>query len=273
MGRIIKYWLVLGALATLTTLGLGALAFRQIDLTFVQFAVLVCAPLLQAIVLVWQSEQAGSAVTTIARAVLHHPLAQPVLLLDGLVLGAGIVGWDTHVIGLGADDSIQTRWTLIKSATAIAFCARAAWRAPKGQRLAVARQLIAPLMLILAIEPSTSWLVAGFARVHAVIGTRAEVLQRLAFYGPLFAMLIGLALRSAHNLDGRSRESAGLIHAAVAGAIAVGVTVVLACFNLPVVTQPWLGVATFAASAASTCMLLAAIFVATAATRSTTTST
>lgn len=270
MGRVIKYWIVLGTLATLTTFGVGFLALRQIDVTFVQFAALFCAPLLQAVVLVWQSEQPASAIAALLRSVARHPLAQPVLVLDALVLGAGFVCWDTHLIGLGATDSIQTTWMVTKTATTIAFCAGAVFRATGRQRFAIARQLIAPLLLIVAVEPSTSWLTVAFARVHAILGPRAEVLQRLAFYGPLVGMLVGLALRSARNLDGRSREAAALFRAAVAAAIVVGVTVTLACFNLPVVTQPWLGVAALAASAASTCLLLAAIFLATAATRSTT---
>ncbi len=264
MGRVIKYWLVLGTLATATTYGTGFLAFRQIDLSFVQFASLLCAPLIQAAVLVWQLEQPTGAVASLARSVLRHPLAQPVLALDCLVLGAGVVGWDTHIIGLGASVNIHATWTLAKAAAAAAFCGAAVLRADGRRRITIARQVSAPLLLMFALEPSTSWLAAGFARVHAALGPQAEVVQRLAFYGGLLLMLIGLTLRSAHSLEVRSREAGGLLHAAAAAAVVLAVTVVLACFNLPVVTQPWLGIAALSASAATTCVLLAAIFLATA---------
>jgi hypothetical protein len=247
MGRVIKYWMLLGTLA-FVTYGLISLALRHFDLSFVQFASLLCAPLLQAAVLAWQLQQPGDAATSLARAALRHPLAQPVLILDGLVLGAGIVGWDTHIIGFGAAVNIHSTWTLVKAVGATAFLGRAVLRE-------------AGLVLFLfALDPSTSWLAAAFARVHTAFGPSPEVAQRLVFYGGLFSILIALVLRSARSLGRRSREAGGWLQAAVAAAIVLAVTVVLACFNLPDVTQPWLGIAALAASAATTCVLLAAIF-------------
>src|SRR5205814_578201 len=133
--------------------------------------------------------------------------------------GAGIVCWDTHVIGLGADVNIHATWTLAKAAAAVAFCAGAVFRATGRRRAAIARQVAAPLLLTFALEPWTSWLVAGFARVHVLLGLPGEVVQRLAFYGVLMSLLIGLTLRSARRLEARSREAGQLIQAVVAAAL------------------------------------------------------
>ena len=193
MGRVLKYWLVLAPLAAVTTYGIALLLFRLVDLSFAQFATLLCAPLLQAVVLAWRVAPPTDALAALAVAVGRHPSAQPVLILDGVVLGAGVVGWDSHLVGFGAAVSIQTNWTLIKAAAAVAFCAGAALRTKGRPGGAVALQMGGPLLLVFALEPSTSWLAAAFARVHAALGPQAEVVQRLAVYGLVFSILIGLS--------------------------------------------------------------------------------
>lgn len=262
MGRVIKYWIALGAVAAVTSYGTAFLVFGGIDLSFLQFATVLCASLLQAAVFVWRSEQPRDAVAAVARSVLRHPLAQPVLVLDALVLGAGVVWWDAHVIGVGADVSIHGTWTLVKGAGAAAFFARAVQRDGR-RRATTVWHVIAPFLLIFALEPSTSWLAAAFVHVHALLGPGAEVLQRLAFYGPVFALLIVWVLQSSRAVATRSRAAGALLQAGVAAAMVLAVAVVLATFNLPVLTQPWLGVVELSASIAATCVLLAAIFLAT----------
>jgi len=264
MGRVFKYWLAFAPLAVVTSYAVEFLIFRQVDLTFAQFATLLCVPLIQAAVLAWRAAPPANAAAALAWSVARHPLAQPVLLLDGLVLGAGVVGWDWRVIGFGASMNIHTTWTLVKAAAAVAFCAGAVLRSSGRDRVTIALRVAAPLLLMFALEPSTSWLAASFAHVHAMLGPRAEVVQRLAFYGPVFSILIGLTLRSARGVERQSREAGQLLQFAVALSVALAVTVVLACFNLPIVTQPWLGFATLSASCAATSVLLAAIFLATA---------
>lgn len=263
MGRVIKYWIALAAVAAVVSYGAAWLIFEEIDLSFLEFATLFCAPLLQAAVLVWRSEPSSDAVAGLARSVLRHPLAQPVLVLDVLVIGAGIVWWDAHVIGLGAPTSIHGTWTLVKAGVAVAFFARALQRAGT-RRTTTAWQVSAPLLLVFALEPSTSWLAAAFAHLHAALGLPAEVLQRLAFYGVVFSILIAWVLRSARGVATQSRAAGALLQASVAAAVVLAVAVVLATFNLPVLTQPWLGVVELSASIAATCVLLAAIFLATA---------
>lgn len=264
MGRVFIYWLALAPLAVVTTYATAFLVFRQVDVSFVQFATLLCAPLIQAAALAWRAAPPANALAALAWSVARHPLAQPVLVVDGLVLGAGVVGWDWHVIGFGAAVNIHTTWTLVKAAAAVAFCAGAVVRSSGRERITIALRVGAPLLLMFALEPSTSWLAAAFVRVHEALGPRVEVVQRLAFYGPLFLILSGLTLRSARGIEPQSREAGQLLQVAIAASVVLAVMVVLASYNLPILTQPWLGVATLSASCAATSVLLAAVFLATA---------
>jgi hypothetical protein len=260
IGRIFKYWCALSLLAVVTSYATAILFFRLVDVSFVQFATLVCVPLMQAVLLAWRAAPPTDALAALGRFAARHPLAQPVLVLDGLLLGAGIIGWDWHLVGFGADVSVQASWTMVKAAAVVAFGAGAVLRAHERTRTAL--RLAAPVLLMLAVEPSTSWLAAGFARAHAAFVPQGEVLQRLAFYGPLFAVLLGLTMRSARGVGRTVREAGQALQIAIATAVIVAVTVVLASYNLPTVTQPWLGVATLSASITATSVLLAAIFLA-----------
>lgn len=264
MGRVLRYWLVLSPLAAVTTYASAFLLFRTVDLTFVQFATVLCAPMAQAVVLAWRATRPADTLAALGWSVARHPLAQPVLILDGLVVGAGIVGWEWHVIGFGAAVNIHTTWTLVKAIAAVVFCTVAVLRATRRARMSIARHVSAPLLLVFALEPSTSWLAALFSPLHEQLGPRAEVVQRLAFYVPVFPALIGLTLRSTRQWQRSSRAAGRMLHLTVAASVAAAMAVALATFNLPMLTQPWLGVVTLAASVAATTMLLAAILLATA---------
>jgi hypothetical protein len=260
IARIFKYWFALAALAWVTTYATAILFFRLVDVSFAQFATLLCVPLVQAVLLAWRATPPTDALAALGRRAVRHPLAQPVLMLDGLLLGAGIIGWDWHLVGFGADVSVQANWTMVKAAAVVGFGAGAVLRS--RARTTTALQLVAPVLLMFAVEPSTSWLAAGFARAHAAFVPQGEVVQRLVFYAPLFAVLVGLTMRSARGIEGRVREAGYALQIAIAAAVVVALTVVLASFNLPTVTQPWLGVATLSASVTATSVLLAAIFLA-----------
>lgn len=262
MGRVLKYWLALGPLAAAVAYGASFLLFRDIDLSFAQFATLLTVPLLQAVVLAWRAERPSDAIATLGRTVARHPLAQPVLALDVLVLGAGVVGWDSHVIGFGAAVNIHATWTLVKAAAAVVFSIGAVGRSKRRERGALALRISAPLLLVFALEPTTSWLAAGFAQVHTWVGARGEVVQRLVFYGPLFSLVMALTLASARGIRARSREASQLLEVATAAAVGFAVAVILATFNTPILTEPWRGFAALSASCAASSVLLAAVFLA-----------
>ncbi len=262
MGRVLRYWIVLTPLAFVTTYTIAILVFRRLDLTFVQFVTLLTVPLMQSVVMAWREVPAADAVAALVWSVARRPFAQPVLILDALVLGAGVIGWDQHATGFGAAANVQITWTLVIAAAAVAFGSAAILRHPMRTRARMTWQISVPVLLTLALEPSTSWLAAAFAHVHQMIGPRAEVVQRLAFYGPSWLILVVLVLMAARTLSSRSRECGQLLQGVVAAAVALAVTVALANFNLSMLTQPWLGLATLWASCAASSVLLAAIVLA-----------
>jgi hypothetical protein len=259
MGRVIKYWIGLGTIAAVTTYGGMFLIFQHIDLTFLQFAALLCAPLFQAVVVTWRQNRPAEATTALARSVAGHPLASPVLVLDAVLLGAGIIWWDARLIGLGAAVGVQSTWTVAKAVVATAFLSRVMLRASGRDRLTMLMAVVPPLALVFALDPSTSWLAAGFPWARDFLPSGSEVVQRLVYYGVLILTLLVLTLRGARVLGATFPDAAALLQVTVAGALVVAVMVILATFNLPVVVQPWLGVAMFGASVAASSVLLAAI--------------
>ena len=258
VGRVIMGWTVLGVTAALATYGGGYLIFHRLDLSFLQFAVLLVAPLVQACALGWRARQPAEAWVALVRTLLRLPLAQPVLGLDVVMLIAGIVWWDSRTLGLGNDVRVQSAWVVIKTVAALLFTGRALSRAVPTERTIVWRALV-PLLLIAALNPSTSWLAAAFRELHIALGLPAEILQRLVFYATLFTVLVALTLRAARSIRALSPVAFALWQVSVAGAIGVAVPATLASFNLPEVTQPWLGLATLSASVAATSVLLGAI--------------
>ncbi|MBP6715341.1 MAG: hypothetical protein KA205_00630 [Acidobacteria bacterium] len=259
MGRALRYWLVLAPVATVVTYATALALFRTVDLSFVQFATLLCAPMAQAIVLAWRDQRPADALAALGWTIVRHPLTQAVIVLDGLVIGAGLVGWEWHLVGFGATVNIQATWMLIKATAAAVFFGAAVIHTAGPSRMSRAIHVVVPLLLVFALAPSTSWLARLFVPLHAWLGLQAEVVQRLAFYVPMFSMLIVCALRSARHVQRWSAEAGRLLQITVAASIGVAMAVVLATFNLPMLTQPWLGIATFGASVAATATLLASI--------------
>lgn len=264
MSRVLVYWLVLAPLSAVVTYATALLFFRTVDLSFVQFATLLCAPMAQAIVLAWRDHRPADALAELGWTLARHPLTQAVLVLDGLVIGAGLVGWEWHLVGFGATVNIQSTWMLIKATAAAVFFGAAVIQAAGPPRASRAIHVTMPLLLVFALAPSTSWLARLFVPLHAWIGLQAEVVQRLAFYVPMFVMLVAGALRSARHVQRWSPEAGRLLQITVAASVGVAMAVVLATFNLPILTQPWLGIATSGASVAATATLLAAILLNTA---------
>jgi hypothetical protein len=115
------------------------------------------------------------------------------------------------------------------------------------------------LLAVVAAQAITPWIQPTFTSIVATLPPLPEVLLRLAFYGPLFGGGVAVTLATGRQL-GRISPEAGLLCAlAVAVAIPGALAVVLATFNLAYVSQPWRGLALLSASAASTCLLLAAV--------------
>ncbi len=259
MSHVIRNWMGLALIAMGVVYGGRWAVSEHVDLTFMQFATVVCATLLQAVVLTWRERRPSGQMRAVAVAVWRQPLVRPVLLLDVAVLGAGLVWWDTHVAGFGAMVSVQYQWTVIKATLATVLLLLAVARGELRGRPTAVAALVGPLLLVFALEPSTSWLAAGFDWLRASMAEEGEVLQRLVVYGATFAVFVFWTLRAARVMEPLRAEVGYLLHGIVAAAIGVAVTVVLATFNLPDVTQPWLGFATLGASLAASFLLMTAI--------------
>jgi hypothetical protein len=256
---VIRNWIGLAVIAVVVVYGGRWVVSEHIDLTFIQFATVVCATLLQAAALAWYQRQPGGAVRRVAQSVWRQPLAQPVIVLEAIVLGAGLVWWDTYVAGFGAPVSVQYQWTWIKAVLAIALFLMWTARLEGRFRTAAVAAFTGPVLLVFALEPSTSWLAATFARMRGVLGEQGEVLQRIVVYGVVFLLLLTWTLRAARVLEARRSEIGYLLHLTVAASLGAAVAVVLATFNLPQVTQPFLGFATLFASVAASSVLLSAV--------------
>jgi hypothetical protein len=250
MTRFFAVWLLLGVAAALVTLGLGLAVFRVVDLTFAQFAILFVAPGVQAAVLTWPGGVIPRALTAVAQA-RRHSLGGPVLLLEGLLLVAGLALWSTSVLGFGTIGTVQPTWIAVKAAAVGALALWGLPSAPASGRamLAVTAGVIAVQAFDSRVELAVQWMVATVTDVP-------EVWVRLGSYGGLY----GLGLAGLRHV-GRTCSDAGRFWTTVAVALSVpaAVLVVLAMFNHPGVIPPWRGPAVACASAGVTALLLAVL--------------
>lgn len=261
MSYMIRNWIGLALIAVAVVYGGRWAVSEHIDLTFMQFATVVCATLLQATALTWYQRQPAATVRRLAQSLWRQPLAQPVIVLDAIVIGAGLVWWDSYVAGFGAPVSVQFQWTWIKTALASVLFVLWAARLHGRSRVMALAAITGPLLFVGALEPSTSWLAAGFVQLRTVLGEQGEVFQRIVVYGSAFLLLLAWTLRAGRVLGAWHPSARLLLHGAGAAAVGVAVTVVLATFNLPQLTQPFLGFATCFASLVASHVLLSAVIV------------
>ena len=254
MRRVFGYWLALAPVAFVVSYATSLAGFRAIDLTFAQFTILVVVPLLQAAALAWEMSRPWPRLAALPRVAMRAPLAPPFLLIDALVLGAGLLLWNVRTAGLGADYSIHAAWAASKAAAA-AVCFVTMWH---RERRGVV--LLAALVLALtAAAPYTGWVASTFSALRTVRPLGAEIIERIVFFTPLVAVAIAILLRAGRVLGRRHPHAETLCETAAAFAIAAAVPIVLVTFNLPVVVQPWRGFALLGASLAATMMLLAGL--------------
>jgi hypothetical protein len=247
MSRFFAAWIGLGIVAMLVTFVVTLAVFRHVDLTFTQFAILLVAPAAQAAVLVWPA----GLVTTLgaeSRSAWRHRLAAPLLVLDLVMLSAGMTWWSSSALGFGASVTIQPTWIAVKAFAAACLCVTGA------QGLSIVRRSVLCLVLLL-VAGQAQWDV--LERLFAAIDQRAqwlpEVLLRFAWYGGLYIAGVIAVLRVIH-----ARHDAARVWVSTAVALSVpGVLlVVLSMFNHPGVLPPWRGLALVCASAAVTALTL-----------------
>lgn len=250
MSRFFFLWAGLGIIATVVTY-LGTLAlFRHIDLTFTQFTILLVAPAAQAAVLTWPAGVLGRAAAAVAAA-RRHPLTAPVLLIDLLMLAAGVAWWSSSTLGFGAPFTAQATWIGVKAVAAAAVSLAAAGDGTRAGRAAVAAVLV--LVGVQALG-------GGLERMYALIDHRAavvpEVFLRLICYGALYGGGVITMLRTARTRD---EEARFWVTVAVVCSVPGVLLVVLSMFNSPAVMPPWRGLALVCASAGVTALVLSVL--------------
>jgi hypothetical protein len=247
MGRFFATWTGLGLIATIMTFAVAIVVFKHIDVTFTQFAILLVAPAAQALVLTWPAGTLArlAAAVTMAR---RHSLAQPVLLLDLLLLLAGMIWWSSSALGFGADVTAQTTWIGVKALAGAAVCVVFM----RGVSY-VGRITIVAVLLLTAAHAFSSGLERTFALIDLRTVAMAEVFLRLFFYGGLYVTAVMMLLRSARALSDDARM---WMSVAIACSVAGALVVLLSMFNTPVVMQPWRGLALMCASGGVTAMVL-----------------
>lgn len=247
MNRFFFTWIGLGIVAVLVSFVVTLAVFRHVDLTFTQFAILLVAPAAQAAVLVWPS----GLVTTLGdeiRSAWRHRFASPVLVLDVVMLAAGILWWSSSALGLGAPVTIQPTWIAVKAFAAASLCVAG------GQGLSIVRRSVLCVVLLL-VAGQAQWNV--LERLFAAIDQRAqavpEVFLRLAWFGGLYIAGVITVLRVSHAVNAAARL---WMSAAIALSVPGLLLVVLSMFNHPGVFSPWRGLALACASAAVSALML-----------------
>lgn len=286
MRRFLAFWIVLTPACWVSVIGVSLVVFRHVDLTYATFAVLVTAPVLQALVL--------ATVTAAPRArrlplvsILREPLVVPVVVLDLVLLGTGWLWPDQPVVGLETGTRLHAAWVGTKLVAAGLFLL-VLIRSPRtgeihgGPRNGTgdipasppvpdprSRQESRPrlqlaltgLALLLAgLQAFVPWIAPAVARLNPWnIRSWPTLFVWMASYGSLFIVLNGLLLRAGSLLRRHVAAVDFWMQTAVALNFCVGLIAVHGFFRLPYLVDPWFGLAWTAGSLAATAALIAAV--------------
>lgn len=271
MRRFLAFWIVLTPACWLAVEGVSLGIFRHADFSYRNFAVLVTAPVLQALVLAAATSAVSrSALFAHIRAALGDPLAQPVLLLDVLLLGSGWL-WRAHpLLGLSTGASLHAAWIGTKALVAGAFLLYAVVRQSRTTDLIPERTRFgsfdcawltagAIALGLAGAQAFVPWIEQGVAAVFPQeIRAWPTLFRWLAAYGTLFVAVNALLLRTGTAL-GRGTASDFWMQTGVAFNFCVGLIAAHGFFGLPYLVEPWHSLAWTAGSLAATSVLLGAI--------------
>lgn len=243
-------WIGLAVIAAVVTFGVSVAAYRFIDVTFTQFVILLVAPAAQAAVLTWPAGLAARLANAFRHA-WQHPLGAPVIMLDGLLLLAGLAAWSSSAFGFGASITIQPTWIAAKAVAAACLCIAGT----RGATL-VARIGLSGVALLIAAHAQFGVLERVFLEIDARAQMIPEVFLRLGWYGGIYVVAVAALIRLGRRLP----DDAGTwISAAVAMSVPGLMLVACAMFNNPGVLPPWRGLALLTASASMTSLLLGVV--------------
>lgn len=263
--RVATFFFLWGGLAF--AFGAATVAFdvliRRIDLTSLVVLSVMVVPSAQA----WAVTRGlgpHTAPDAYWRPLIRHPLARPVLILDAVLLSAGLLFPSHPLVGLAAVGLVQRRWAGTKFLLAGVTLAAAAFRPPLAAQNATRRAWFALAIAVaaLGIETFTPWLLALASRLPPPLSAQPASIRWLEVYATAAALVLTLTVRVRRSL----RENASAAHAPLgAGAIALFMATLAIAMNGflsldPV--SPWASIVLVAASAAASCYTGAALLIA-----------
>ena len=258
LGGFFIGWLVGAVSLGATRVAVGFLLFNLLDLTAAAMARLLFVPAAQAAALVAATSRSWKVPDW--HGVAAHPLAWPVLALDGLMLPAGWI-WASHpLVGLADAAVMQRRWMGTKFMVAALMMAIVAFR-QRGVPGATpqAPGLAAALLAAIGFNGFVAWMFASAGWAPAPIANQPLTLIWLEGYAVFTALFLWSVLSAARALEALAPDAAGLHRA---GSVLIFLSLLSLLMNgylswLPV--HPWAGLALTLGSLAGTSFCLAAL--------------
>ena len=244
--------------------GVATLAFdlliRRIDLTSLVVLSLMAVPSVQAWAVIAGLGR-GDVPGAGWQAFVHHPLARPVLLLDTVMLGLGLLLPNHPLVGLAAVGLVQRRWAGTKFIAAALILGAVALRPPTPDQPGRSRPrlALAAALAALGVETFVPWLFALSSRLPSPLSAQPPSFLWLEVYGTAAALVLTFTILVRRSSSGR----ASVAHAPLGfGAIALFIATLAILMNGflsldPV--SPWASIVLIAASTAASCYTGAAL--------------
>lgn len=262
MRRFLFVWITCTVSLIVTSLGVSLLGFRRLDLRLEAIVALTVLPAVQALVLSATTSRRGAHVVPQALAAAwRHPLTRPALVFDGFAIMAGLVAdmgrWPSPSVAV-----LSARWLGVKAGVAAAIlCApvfvprmTSATHRRSDRPWFVAMSVVMLAVAVGSLDASMAFLPDDM--LHALRPRWPTVLRWAGLYATLFALFLGVGLRTAAAVGRRSAAAEVLIECAL-GCVGLALLIVVPNIYLrPEVTGALRAFALASASMAASFMLV-----------------
>ena len=254
-GGFVAAWGLLLAAHGVTTVALGLLVFRLIDVTVTMVAALLWVPAAQAAAVVRATSMARMPPWPVWRAALRHPLVMPVLAIDGIMLAAGLLLPSHPLLGLAEAGVMQRRWMATKCVAAAIGFAAVAMRARAGGTGTAAGALAVALAAI-GVDGFTYWLFESAAHMPTPLALQPLPIIWLEVFGSMSVFLLAASLRTIRRLPA---APAAWARAALVLMFFALLSLLMNGFLSWLPVQPWAGLAMTLGSLSASAYAVAAV--------------
>lgn len=242
-------------IALVPAFGVSTLAFdllvRDVNLTSVVVFSLLVVPAAQAWAVMVASGR-GPAPAAGWPSLIRHPMARPLLLLDGLLLLAGLIVPNQPLVGLAAVGLVQRRWVGTKLLVAAAMLAAArGGNTPRGRP--ASQVALAIVLAALGVETFVPWLFGLTTRVPPPLSRQPPSIVWLEVYGTAAFLVLALTIAVRRRVGGTRQDARSLL---ATGAMAFFVATLALLMNGFLSLDPvfpWATLVVAAASIGATC--------------------